>query len=224
MFAAGTLVTMVVGGSTQQSDANTEIISIDDGTLKCAFPEYASFETSPDIVNVFDTSFNLYICGPNECYALEKNARMEKWSKRNFTLLAKRSQAASAPLFSIRAWLVSGGEVLDSEREVTVLKSSEVFANETFSPGPPLMQAVSGHCMVRLNSTSIGSFGGRDQSLSFLSSAHMLSKRMLWSELPAMNEERYGHTCGLIRGDTIVVVGGLHISSVEMWPIFGATW
>ena len=162
------------------------------------------------------------------CFSLFMNDGMHSiWNQENFNMLIKRSYAASVKFQNGTnvLWLITGGENHDLvSKSIDKLDTTEIFYNSSFSSGPILPQAVSMHCIVKLNRTHMVSTGGRGTSSKALNNVDVLSLDFVWGKLPNMNTARYGHACGHYGMKEIIVAGGLNMIKTEIFSIKFSEW
>ena len=162
-----------------------------------------------------------------ECHGFALRNFSLGWTRENYTMLQERSHAATA-LFGATGnniWLVSGGMVI-SRRKMHTLNSSEMFSINTFFEGPSMPEAVSMHCMVRVDSERIFSIGGKSGSENAVNSMYMLGSDYTWIGMPSMELGKYGHSCGHYNEEDIIVVGGLaeNARKTERFSIIFSRW
>ena len=145
------------------------------------------------------------------------------WTRRDYKMIQERSHAATTLIGATEnnVWLVSGGR-----RGAVTLNTSELFSIDTFFDGPSMPEAVSMHCMVRVDSERIFSIGGKSGSENAMNSMYMLGTDFVWNEMPNMTVGRYGHSCGHYNEEDIIVVGGLAENSrkTERFSIIFSRW
>ena len=161
------------------------------------------------------------------CHSMDNKGEIsqQQWIKRNFTMLQQRSHAACTPVGTISndIWLITGGVSHFMEETVT-LNSSELFSFDTFYEGPALLEAVSLHCMVRLDPERVFVTGGKSSFESPVNSVGLLGTGGLWERMPNMTLARYGHSCGHYGRKDLIVAGGLGIEETERFSLDLSRW
>ena len=133
-------------------------------------------------------------------------------------------------LFQNEEWLIiTGGTDTSSELKNSV----EAFDGNSWSleKVSPLPISISGHCMVRVNESTLLSIGGFENNTGYSNNTYFYySNSNSWNEGPKLNVQRTGAVCGLfnwVNRDTnqnervVVVAGGFnnevqYMSSVEL--------
>ena len=146
--------------------------------------------------------------------------------KTNFTMLSKRSYAASVKFINgdNESWIITGGEKHGLNGSVEKLDTTEIFSQSNLMPGPLLPQAASMHCIFKLNVTHIVNSGGRGTSSRALATVDVLSLDFIWGKITDMTIGRYGHVCGHYGTKEIIVAGGLNIKDTEIFQIKFSEW
>ena len=220
-------MSLIVGGDSELgTGSKTEAIEIPNVNIWSNLPDFPN-ETLTGILGMRNEN-SIVICNSAsqqmECHSLDdRDLSTADWIKMNFTLEKDRLHAATVPLFVDNEWLITGG-AKDTSEGISILDSSEIFKNKSFTPGPQLPEAVSMHCMIPLNYTHIISTGGRGAGSKPLYSVNAMTREMLWKQLPNLVVARYGHSCGHYKGEDIIVAGGLNIQSSEIYSMIYQQW
>ena len=221
----------MVGGSNSQK-SKPEIIELPKTNLFSNLPYLPKRISGSNIIGMTDKS-HIIICAitidsMTACFENFMNDGSRAiWKQTNFTMLSKRSYAASVKFSNgvNESWIITGGEKHDSDGgSVEKLETTELFSQSNFLPGPPMPQAVSMHCMFRLNITHIVNTGGRGTFSRALSNVDVLSLDFIWGKLTDMKIGRYGHACGHYGMKEIIVAGGLNIKDTEIFSIKFSEW
>jgi hypothetical protein len=218
-FTGLTKVLVTTGYGEGSNSKRMEIIDLEDPTNVCQ-PSFLG-EYPIDVVRGASAGLlannNALICGGidwtsswefqflDNCFAINEN-ELTSTAK----LLHSRSYAASVVLKDTTLWLTGG--YLDG---FVTTKSTELVELTGTTPGSDLPFAVSGHCLVSLNETTVLLIGGflADNTVSkatlFYNSDHQT-----WTEGPSLITGRAYHSCALFKDpqqghiDTVIVTGG----------------
>ena len=227
-----TFLSFVVGGSNRQKP-KPEIVELPKANFFPNLPYLPKRISGSNIIGLTDDHL-IIICGitidsMTECFYHFMNNRSSQsvLKQTNFTMLSKRAYAASEKLINGAngSWIITGGEQHDTNGgSIDKLDTTEIFSQSKFLPGPLMPQAVSMHCLCKLNMTHIVNTGGRGTSSRALDDVDVLSSDLIWGKLPDMNIGRYGHACGHYGNTEIIVAGGLNIKGIEIFLIKFSEW
>ena len=211
---------MVVGGIGAERDSEIIIIGgTEDNTCqKPADLPYFGFWVSGGYANG-----NPMVAGggdSTDCYSYSFD--VDSWTEEE-PLLTVREGAQSVVLEDGTLWITGG-------RDSSNLQSTtELRSKEGVTAGRSLPYRTAFHCLVNLNETHVFLGGGmsdvpdRYENRSFI----LNLETEIWTELPEMNMDRYGHTCALLPNPPrVMVIGGYShdqtgkISSTSTTEIF----
>ena len=221
----------MVGGSTREKP-KPEIIELPKSNLFPNLPYLPKRISGSNIIGLTD-NHHIIICAitidsMTACFDhLMNDGSQSVWKQTNFTMISKRSYAASVKFINgtTESWIISGGEKHDSDGgAIEKLDTTEIFSQSNFMLGPLMPQAVSMHCMFKLNMTHMVSTGGRGTSSRALNNINILSLDSIWQKLKDMNIGRYGHACGHYGMKDIIVSGGLNLKDTEIFSIKFSEW
>jgi hypothetical protein len=157
----------------------------------------------------------------NRCYSLENN----EWGASD-NMNTARVRAAAAQLQD-GILLVTGGFNPD-------LNNAEISSNVGWDRNIPILpNAVYGHCMVTVNSTTVMVIGGAQNGPISGKIFYFTIGAIKWTEGPSLKYPRYYNTCGNIRRDktsqemSIIVAGSVDpstMSSVEILDEGSTEW
>ena len=227
-------LSIVVGGSTRSINRKSkiEIIEMPKANVFPNLPHLPKRISDRNIIGITDDS-KIKICAVTidsmiPCYDIFlNNGSHSKWNQAIFTMLVERTYAASVEFQNdtIVSWLITGGEKHDSDGvSFKKLDTTEIFSHSNFMPGPLLPQAVSMHCIFKLNKTHIINTGGRGIHSRALHDVEVLKMNNGWGKLANMKFARYGHACGHYGMEEIIVAGGLTIKESEKFSIKFLKW
>ena len=209
----------------QTLNADSEIISLSPRP-SCPKPTRFPIENTLALYGSWSAKGPL-LCGFSEqekgCFKyqiLENN-----WELQQFVLLENRSRASSVS-YENDTWIIIGGQDYDNGLPV-VLNTSEILRNCSFTQGPNLPTALSGHCSVKSNLDHIFIVGGYGKP--HLKDVFILNiKEFTWQYLPLMKYGRFGHACGKVMTSfkeiEIIVAGGLHQNRIEKYSLVHSKW
>jgi hypothetical protein len=193
---------VVLGGVAEGTETpDVEVFSFD-GTSDCSTPS-----ALPQAVKGAAAGFAnnvLMVCGGydgaaalGQCYELTSNA----WSSAQ-PLATARYFAAAA--MTARGWWVSGGFAGGAALASTELLSAE----GTWSAGPDLPVAMSGHCAVQIDARRVLLAGGGNSDNGFMTSSYIYDSTLdAFLESGALGVGRTQHGCALVGGQVIAAGG-----------------
>ena len=215
---------LVYGGS---SSSKIELIDVGSPNMSCVFnnTNVISFGMVGFIYNEI-----FLVCGPNDegdtqCKYINLQESNGIWRVNNFSMLEDRSYSAIIPLGADQYWITGGEMPSNPNMEAVVLKSTEIFQNKSFIFGPDLAQPTHSHCMVKANCSFLITTGGKTTG-TVLDKVHYIlyygiSKN--WTALPSMTFKRFGHSCGITKGQ-LIVTGGLYLDATEIFSFERKEW
>ena len=220
----------VVGGSGKEKP-KPEIIELPKSNDFPNLPYLPKRISASYIIGLTD-AHHIIICGipidsMTVCfYHFMNNGSQTVWKQTNFTMLSKRTYAASVRISNgaNESWIITGGEKHALNGSFEKLDTTEIFSQSKFSSGPLMPRAVSMHCIFRLNMTHIVNTGGRGSSSRNLHNVDFLTSDFIWGKLTDMNFGRYGHACGHYGIKYIIVAGGLNVKDAEIFSIKFSEW
>jgi hypothetical protein len=147
----------------------------------------------------------------NKCYSLQNNERVPSVHMNSVRMYAAVTKLQDGKL------LVTG------TYGASATKKAEMLAEGGWeSKIPSLPVYFQSHCMVTVNSTTVMAIGGNDNGAYSGKTFYFTFGDENWTEGPSVKQRRTHHSCGKIRRDkespemSIIVVGGSHLSSVEI--------
>lgn len=192
---------MVATGLPLSASVLTEVIDLADESTTCeALPEYPIHEygASGGLVN---DSLPL-ICGGNAHPNYVGNCYIPGYGSKDslVTLLTPRAGSAAITMES-HMWITGGwdGSNVLMSTEIVDVVSSPAFVVQ----GPELPMAMSGHCIVKVNGTTV-LFVYKRKTFFFDYATQA------WANGPDTNHERLSSGCGIM--ENVVVVAGGHFS------------
>ena len=84
--------------------------------------------------------------------------------------------------------------------------TTEFWDGHSWQDHTPLPDKLSGHCLVKLNTTHLFLAGGRNEEQS--AASYLFSKETGWVRQADMSNARSHFSCGLLREGLVVVAGG----------------
>ena len=203
---------------------DTELVYVSDRTTICTKPGDVPEEHYKGAVGAYFGG-KVILCGGwkagKQCHEYPLNG--QQWNKASFSFIEERSEAAGAMLTN-GSWLIIGGKGLDHNP----MFSTEMLENKWFQPNLVWPEAVSNHCMERMNSSYIFVAGGEGQDGN-LNTAYLFNYfANTWKSLEErMFHPRSGHVCGFLTSKTIqfiIVAGGFNLLQVELFDISLLKW
>ena len=207
---------MVLGGN-QEYRTDAEIINLSTVTTTCTKPSDIPERHSKGAVGAYIDK-KIMLCGGwlarKECSEYE--FRSQYWRDAPFSLHVERSEAAGANLQN-GSWLIIGGKGLDKVPMFT----TEVLEAGMFVPKVVFPEAISGHCIEKLNSSFILIAGGEGKEEALLDSVYIMNlDTYFWvSAEDRLLFKRRGHICATVEstnGKTIVIAGGFNLLETEL--------
>ena len=205
--------TILVLGGNQAFRSDAEILAISNTSSICTKPA-----DIPDIFSkgAIGTYFNgkVLLCGGwlagTQCN--EYNFLAHQWLPVPYFLTTERAEAAEAMLQN-GSWIVIGGKGLDG----TPLFSTEIFNNDLFVSNFIWPQAISGHCVKKINESHIFLAGGETHNETLLDTVYFMNvESSFWLSLEErLKYSRRGHVCGIV-GNDIIVAGGQKVVETEL--------
>jgi len=113
----------------------------------------------------------------------------------------KKKRSFAAAIEFDGSWWVTGGHNGENYHNTT-----EVWDKKTWHDGEPLPQPVSGHCIVKLNSSHLLLAGGRNEEQ--LAETYLYSKDKGWEQQADMMNKRSHFSCALVKSGLVMVAGG----------------
>ena len=207
---------MVLGGNLAYRK-HSEILYISEKSTVCTKPSDIPDKFSKSAVGAFFEN-KVMLCGGwlagKECaeYEFENN----EWVGVPYFLTVERAEAAGIILKN-GSWMIIGGKGPDEE----ALFSTDFLNNGLFEPNLQWPEAISGHCMERLNSSHAFVSGGEGKGGNLLGSVYFLNiDTSLWLSLEEkMTHFRRGHVCGITNFQNkayIIMAGGKNILKTEL--------
>ncbi len=138
-----------------------------------------------------------------------------KYKNRQVPMSFARGQAASVVLDGGQTlWITGGQPQWNSKKQF--LKTTEYLspASSKTEPGPDLKEEIKGHCLIKINDTSVLLIGGSTKAMEKGKNGYYVDpKTGNTTKVRPINNGRYGHVCGQVAsgsgGKMIeVVVGG----------------
>jgi hypothetical protein len=216
---------LVTTGTPRSTSVKSEVIDLDDSSNHCQVLEDYPIEVLGAVGGLLNQVDPL-VCGggypyTNVCYVVNQPGQSSE-------MLEERAYSASLTLNSTHLW-ITGGTNLNGP-----LQTSEfVSIGQTSVKGPDLPNAVSRHCLVRVNSSTALLCGGRNNG-GILNECHYMDLRdHSWSQGPSMMTIRGGHSCGIFKSaahqgrNVVIAAGGYNggsLDSVEILDPTTNTW
>ena len=208
---------MILGGN-HALRTNSEILSISKNSSSiCTQPANIPEEHSDGAIgDLFNHKIKL--CGGwlagTDCH--EYSFETQSWEKASYSLLNERAEAAGSMLEN-GTWIIIGGKGLDT----VPLPTSEYLEDSIFVPGMPWSEAVSGHCMEKINKSHIFIAGGESYNSGLLDSTYILKvDHSYWFPMEnRLSHKRSGHVCGIANEKSskyIIVAGGSDLFKTEL--------
>ena len=217
---------MVIGGNPPQTN-NTEILNLHVNGGICSQP--ANFEGDRKFADGAVTAYAndmVLLCGGafllHKCLGYDFDE--QTWSQMDFTLREERIEA-NGLAWENQNWMIIGGK---SESGLAT-STSDIFNNaeNEFSKGPLWPLTFWGHCAVVINETAGFVAGGKNNEMFVRSSYVMTLETGYWNWIGALNYDRVGHVCGVLRHDSfseIIAAGGMDQLSMEVYSFSTRTW
>ena len=140
-----------------------------------------------------------------------------------------RYNASSAILtnFGDKEVLLISGGTMENGKHLNITETTETFDGSYWADQEPAIEAVSGHCIVHINSSTIISIGGLNTS-SPVKNTYFYNKKMdKWTSGPSLNTARVDLTCGILfwinpatdnMEKVVVAVGGWNMDqNLKIW-------
>lgn len=207
---------LVLGGSLAfRSDV--EVLDLSKSSTVCTKPADIPEKFTKSAVGAY-LDRKVMLCGGwlagREC--VEYKLSTHEWIEVPYSLNIERAEMAGAMLQN-GSWLIIGGKGLDHEP----LYSTDFLNDGIFEPNLQWPEAISGHCMISLNSSHVFVSGGEGKDGKLLGEIYFLNiDRSFWMSLEVkMRYKRRGHVCGITNnGDQeyIIMAGGQDILKTEM--------
>jgi len=135
----------------------------------------------------------------------------------------KKMRFAAAAVHFDKGWLVTGGH-----DEVEYHDTVEFWDDHSWHDYTPLPDRLSGHCLVKLNTTHLLLAGGRNEEQS--AASYLFSKETGWVRQADMINARSYFSCALIKDQGLVVVAGGSVfnfgtqKKTEFFNLGNLTW
>ena len=160
------------------------------------------------------------------CYSMSLNDLQPKLL--NFTL-KPRNYPASVVLDTGRFWLTGGSQPTNFSIRTD---DTEIISQTDVKPGPTLPEPIDGHCMVRINSTTIALLSGKVSGSNTDKTWFIHTNTEPWMKVagPTVNTARYIPGCAKFefKGDTFLALMGSgqpqHAKKVEFLKIKDTNW
>ena len=217
---------MVIGGNPPQTN-NTEILNLHvDGGI-CSQP--ANFQGDRKFADGAVTAYAnnmVLLCGGefllHRC--LGYNFDKQAWQQMDFTLREARIEA-NGLAWANQYWTIIGGK-----SETGLASSTSDSFNDIekeFTKGPLWPLTFWGHCAVVINETTGFVAGGKNNEMFVRSSYVMTLETGYWNWIGALNYDRVGHVCGILRHysfNEIIIVGGMDQLAIEVYSFSTKNW
>ena len=209
--------TFLVLGGNLASWKDSEILDFSKKYPICSKPANIPERFSKSAVGAYFDK-KVLLCGGHlagkECteYAFDEN----EWFKVPYHLTIERVEAAGMMLQN-GSWMIIGGKGPDGEP----LFSTDFLNNGLFEPNLEWPEAMSGHCVKKINTSHTFVSGGEGKSGNLLGAVYFFNvETSFWLSLDEkMIHNRRGHVCGIVKNENkeyIIMAGGKDLLKTEL--------
>jgi hypothetical protein len=212
---------LVTTGYPYATAVKSEVIDLEDASNICQDMEDYPIGVQ-GAVGGFLNQGDPLVCGgypdKNVCHVVNQPGQSSE-------MLEERYYSASLTLNSSHLW-VTGGKFNE------LLQTSEfVSIGQPSVKGPDLPNAVYGHCLVGVNSSTALLCGGKNNGVDLNECHYMDLEDHAWSQGPSMMTQRRLHSCGIFKSaahqgrNVVIAAGGYNnVDSVEFLDPTTNTW
>ena len=212
---------LIIGGNPKGRP--TEVFDIYNTKMSCTFEDDDRIVGNHGYLSTdgYPVACAGYLSRP-ECLQFLENGT---WIQNEEIILSNyRGSSGSTKLDNFRFWITGGGYY-----NIYLSTSEILIDNEIIEEGPDLPLRMGGHCQVMLNSSYIFFIGGKTTNQIDLDRTWSYSwNSKQWTDQPNLMEVRSFHSCGIYRGEYLVVTAGTNgvneLVTTELLKLSQSPW